>query len=160
MKDMEIRLPDYEEIPDVGLFLEQVSKYINSFTGPLFNVELTGSMISNYVKMGLIESPVKKQYNRDQIAHLFFISLAKSVLSLDDINSLIQIQKQNYETKRAYTYFVEETRRAIESVFLGIKQEESSQHEPFEKVLLQNTVKVFSLKAYLGYCFQLLKQDS
>ena len=41
------------------------------------DISLTGSMISNYVKMKLIDNPIKKQYGRDQIAHLFFIALFK-----------------------------------------------------------------------------------
>ena len=56
------RLPRYAEIPTVGLYLEQTIKYINGFLAPLGCLELTGSMVSNYVKKGLIPAPVKKQY--------------------------------------------------------------------------------------------------
>ena len=84
-------LPRYKEIPDVGLFLEQVTKYINEYLKPLDDISLTGSMISNYVKMKLIDNPIKKQYGRDQIAHLFFIALFKPVLTLDEINKLLII---------------------------------------------------------------------
>ena len=48
------RLPQYAEIPAVGLYLEQTIKYINGFLAPLGCLELTGSMVSNYVKKGLI----------------------------------------------------------------------------------------------------------
>ena len=43
------RLPRYEQIPDVGLYLEQTVRYVNSFLAPLGEVELTASMASNYV---------------------------------------------------------------------------------------------------------------
>ena len=78
----QFRLPRYQELPDVGLYLEQTTKYLNSFLAPLGCLEITSSMISNYVKKGLIANPVKKQYGREQIAYLFFIAVAKSVLSL------------------------------------------------------------------------------
>ena len=68
------RLPRYREIPDVGLYLDQTVKYINPFLAPLGFPEITASMISNYVKKGYIASPVRKQYNADQIACLFFIT--------------------------------------------------------------------------------------
>ena len=72
------RLPKYSEIPDVGLFLEQTTKYISQCLAPLGCVSLTSSMISNYVKMHLIESPVKRQYSREQIAYLIVIAIAKT----------------------------------------------------------------------------------
>ena len=78
----DLHLPHYQEIPDVGLFLDQTAKYISEYLKPLQDTALTGSMVSNYVKKGLIRNPVKKQYGRDQIAYLFFIAVAKSVLSL------------------------------------------------------------------------------
>ena len=66
----DIRLPRYREIPDVGLYLEQVTKYVSDSLEPLGQGALTGSMVSNYVKKGILASPVRKQYNREQIAHL------------------------------------------------------------------------------------------
>lgn len=99
------RLPRYQQIPDVGLYLEQATKYMGGFLAPLEEFSLTSSMISNYVKKGLIDSPVKKQYSRDQIAYLFFIAVGKSVLSLDALNKFILIQKQTYPLEKAYDYF-------------------------------------------------------
>ena len=44
------RLPRYAQIPDVGLYLEQVVRYVNTHLAPLGEPELTISMVSNYVK--------------------------------------------------------------------------------------------------------------
>ena len=104
----EFHLPRYQEIPDVGLYLEQAAKYISGCVSPLGDMALTGSMISNYVKKGLIASPVKKQYSRDQIAYLIFIAICKSVLSLDALDAFLQLQRQSYPLQRAYDYFVRE----------------------------------------------------
>ena len=71
------RLPRYQEIPTVGLYLEQTAKYISEILSPLEENCMTSSMISNYVKKKLIASPVKKQYSRDQIVYLFFVAVAK-----------------------------------------------------------------------------------
>lgn len=57
------RLPRYTQIPDVGLYLEQVVRYVNTHLAPLGEPELTSSMVSNYVKQGLISSPIKKSYS-------------------------------------------------------------------------------------------------
>ena len=113
MKKKEIRmndadvfnLPTYKEIPSVGLYLDQTSKYINEVLLDLPDAMITNSMISNYVKKHLIANPIKKQYGREQIACLIFIAVTKSALSLDDVKNLFDLQKNKYSIEEAYTYF-------------------------------------------------------
>ena len=76
------QLPRYEEIPNIGLYLDQTVKYVSEYLAPLQSISLTSSMVSNYVKKGLVANAVKKQYYREQIAYLFFIAVAKNVLSM------------------------------------------------------------------------------
>ena len=104
----DFRLPRYNEIPNVGLYLEQTAKYISEYLAPLGDYGLTNSMISNYVKKGLVANPVKKQYDRDQIAYLFFIAVAKTVLSLDALTGFIDLQKRTYPLETAYDFFCRE----------------------------------------------------
>ena len=63
-------MPDYDQIPDVGLYLDQVARFINSFLGDFPEMQVTPSMISNYAKQKLIDRVNKKTYTRDQIAAL------------------------------------------------------------------------------------------
>ena len=91
---MEHILPNYDQIPDVGLYLEQVTKYLNAYLEPLGCAPLTGSMISNYVKKDLVKNPVKKQYGREHIARLLMIAVAKTVLSLEEIQQLLKSQPE------------------------------------------------------------------
>lgn len=84
-------MPAYSEIPNVGLYLEQTLKYINDTFAEFKSIELTKSMISNYVKLGYLRRPVKKQYDREQIASLLFIALSKQVLSMENIGKLLGI---------------------------------------------------------------------
>ncbi len=151
-------LPAYNEIPDVGLFLEQTTKFISEHVEPLHNITITGSMISNYVKKKLVDSPVKKQYSRDQIAHLIFIAIAKSVLSLEDIQLLLRIQHFTYDTRVAYTYFCSELENVLQYVF-GVT-DVMHQIEPDasdEKVLLRNVVIAVAHKVYLNQCCAVLR---
>ena len=147
-------LPRYEEIPNVGLYLEQVTKYICEYLAPLQEGALTGSMISNYVKKGLLDNPVKKQYGREQIAYLFFIAVAKNVLSLDELKLFIERQKKTYLPKVAYDYFCEELENVLGFVF-GLKSAadvvgvENTQ----EKEMLRNTIVAAVHKFYLQKYF-------
>ncbi len=110
-------LPNYNDIPDIGLFLEQAVKYVNGYLEPLGDVSLTGSMVSNYVKKKILANPVKKQYNREQLAYLFFIAAAKTCLSLENLQRLIDIQRTYCSCESAYEYFRAELRSALGEVF-------------------------------------------
>ena len=152
------KLPTYEEIPDVGLYLEQTTQYVADRLAPLQSVSITPSMISNYVKQGLIESPVKKLYRRDQIAYLFFIATTKTVLTLEDIQVLIRLQSQTYDTKTAYRYFSQEFENILFFIFglkdsLDVVGSETSD----EKAMLRNTIITVAHKVYLNKCLYALQ---
>ncbi len=147
------KLPRYEDIPDVGLFLDQVTKYISEYLRPLPSFTVTGSMIANYVKKDLIANPVKKQYSREQIAYLFFIVVAKTVLSLEDIQLIIQLQKLTYEPQRAYDYFRLEMENVLAWVF-GLKNQLDTigSDATSEKAILRNTIIAVAHKVYIDQC--------
>ena len=155
------RLPAYYEIPDVGLYLEQTAKYITDYLGPIQDTPMTGSMISNYVKKGLISSPVRKQYNREQIAQLIFIAVAKTVMSMDDLHLMLSIQQRTYPSQVAYDYFRQELSSMLESVF-GCRGE----MDPIdagatdEKIMLRNMIITAAHRVYLDKLFAVLRAES
>lgn len=157
----QLDLPAYAQIPDVGLFLEQVSLYINEYLAPLPGFGLTPSMISNYVKKGLIANPVKKQYRREQIAYLFFIAVVKTVLSLEDIQLLIRLQQMTYPPQRAYDYFRLELRNVLEYVF-ELKQEPEmiGSDQTQEKAILRNAIIAVAHKVYLNQMLTLAAEKA
>lgn len=145
------RLPRYREIPDVGLFLEQTAKYINQHLEPLGFGMLTGSMIRNYVKQGLISNPVNKQYSANQIAHLTVIALLKQVTPLEHINSLFTFQRDVYADETAYDYFCEELENTLYFRF-GLKDafDQVGVTDSMEKELLRSAIIAVSHIVYLN----------
>ena len=154
------RLPRYHEIPNVGLYLEQTSKYIAQCLAPVQETAITSSMISNYVKKGLISNPIKKLYYRDQIAHLLFIMLAKSVVSLDNLYHFIRLQEKTYPTERAYNYLCDEFENLLPFVF-GMKDsiDNVGVDSSDEKVMLRNTIITIAHKIYLEKCFAAMAEE-
>lgn len=152
-------LPRYCEIPDVGLYLEQTAKYIADLLAPLAGVTITPSMISNYVKRGLISSPVKKQYGREQIAYLIFIAVVKNVLSMDDIHLVVRIQQKSYPSEVAYNYFCMEFENILEYIF-GYKNtpEMIGVENTDEKIMLRNTIITVAHKVYLDELFAAIQR--
>ena len=121
----DFRLPRYKELPDVGLYLEQVTKYINGAVSELGCMQITSAMISNYVKQGVISPPVKKQYYREQIAYLIFIAIAKHVLRIEHIKKILLHQKKSYTPDMAYDYFCSEFENMLFDI-CGIKEAEEN----------------------------------
>ena len=151
----DFRFPRYNEIPNVGLYLEQATKYVGEYLAPLGEYTLTPSMISNYVKKGLIANPVKKQYGREQIAYLFFIAIAKSVLSLDALTGFIKVQQSSYTLPKAYDYFCEQFEELLRFTFeLQDTLEMVGEDNTDEKRLLFTCIVAAVQKVYLEKCLE------
>jgi len=154
-------MPRYQDIPNMGLYLEQTTKYLNHFLAPLGCMEVTSSMISNYVKKGLIPSPVKKLYYADQIAYLFFIIIAKQVLSMENIVELEERQKKTYTIPVAYDYFCCELENMLYFVFglsdsvarIGVTASQ-------EKTMLRSVIIAAAHIIYLDRCFAHQPEES
>lgn len=151
------RLPRYEEIPDVGLYLNQATRYVAEYLAPLERVSITGSMVSNYVKKGLVDNPVRKQYNRRQIAYLIFIAVAKTALTLENIQLLLRVGMKAYDEKKAYDYFCREFENVLFFIF-GLKDsvEAVGSETSDEKTMLRNTIITVAHKIYLDKYFSAL----
>ena len=146
-------MPRYQDIPNMGLYLEQTTKYLNHFLAPLGCMEVTSSMISNYVKKGLISSPVKKLYYADQIAYLFFIIIAKQVLSMENIIELSERQKKTYTIPVAYDYFCCELENMLYYVFgLSDSVAKIGVTATHEKTLLRSVIIAAAHIIYLDRC--------
>lgn len=154
------RLPRYNELPNVGLYLEQVVKYINGYLEPIGCPGITPSMVSNYVKKDVIPSPVKKQYYAEQIAHLIFVSIGKNVISMENITQLFKMQKETHDAETAYNYFCLELENMLGAI-CGLNDEvkkigiSSSQ----EKAMLRSVTIAVSHIIFVNNCFNELKSD-
>lgn len=156
----DFRLPRYGELPNMGLYLEQVTKYINGIIVPLGCTEITSSMVSNYVKKDVISPPVKKQYYAEQIAYLIFISMAKSVLSLENIAQLFKLQRASYEPQVAYDYFCCEIENMLMFI-CGLKDtvDNIGVSNSEEKNMLRSAIIAVSHTVFINNCFNQLKSD-
>lgn len=99
-------IPSFHEIPDIGLYLEQVSKYINSYLEAFPEMNVTPSMISNYAKQKLISRVNKKTYTRVQIATLILIVLLKNVISIENTRRLLmELEEKQKSMETIYEQF-------------------------------------------------------
>ena len=108
----------------MGFYLEETTKCVNYVFKPLTCVEITGSIIRNYVKMGPVSNPVKKQYGANQIAHLLCVTLLKQVMPLDYISQLFERQKVIYTDPIAYVDTAGRNKKAIRAYIKNQLQED------------------------------------
>ena len=105
------RLPAWEEIPDFGLYMDQVivliEEYLDYLPPELKDDRfITAATINNYVRTNVMPRPVNKRYYRVHIAYLVIICTLKQTLSIALIKNVIpnglmeeEVQKQ-YESYR------------------------------------------------------------
>jgi len=99
------RLPDWEKLPDFGMYMDQMITFVNrSFPGTEGRLDLTASMINNYVKAGLIDKPSGKKYSRDALAQLLMIVQLKLTTPMEIMRMLLH-PEDGSETKDLYTLF-------------------------------------------------------
>ena len=147
-------LPRYKELPNMGLYLEQVIKYINGCLSPLGCVEITPSMISNYVKKGLIDNPVKKQYYASHLAELLFVVLGKRVLSIEHMGKMLRMIKTSEANHMIYDYCCSEFENRLFYVF-GLTNgiPESGFEETEDKIKLDEVITAVVFSIHLDWLF-------
>ena len=153
------RMPRYAQLPDMGLYLEQTVQYINQCLKPLGCMEITGSMVRNYVKMDLIENPVKKRYYANQIAHIVCVTMLKQVMELEHIGRFFAMQQKVYTDQVAYDYFCIELENILFHRF-GLKDsiEDVGVTHSLEKEMLRSAITAVSHIIYLNACLNKLEQ--
>lgn len=154
------RLPRFREIPDMGLYLDQTVKYINRFLEPLGGMEITSSMVSNYVKKGYIKSPVRKQYDAEQIAYLIVITIIKNVISMEHSSKLFEMQKRVYSVETAYNYFCSELENMLQYTF-GLKDEieEIGSSNTKLKRMLRSVIIAVAHITYVKHRFDAIERE-
>lgn len=85
--------PEWSQLPDIGLYMDQVISYLDRQMGSLSpagkDKSLTSSMINNYAKAKIIPRAESKKYSQEHIALLISIFMLKKSLSLQDMGTLL-----------------------------------------------------------------------
>ena len=115
-------LPDWDTLPDFGLYRDQLISFINrSLPGVSGRLDLTSSMINNYVKAGLIDKPEGKKYSREALAQLLMIIQLKLTTPMDLMKTLLH-PEDGTETEQLYAVF----RRYQDQVIAEYQKEEDA----------------------------------
>ena len=108
-------LPDWESLPQLGLYMDQVILLLRQYLGPLSRGEedkpITASIINNYVRLKVMPPPVKKKYSRVHLASLIIICVLKQSLSISDIQKMFPQDHSEEAVRLLYDDFVSQYRK-------------------------------------------------
>ena len=123
-----------EELPNIDLYMDQVTTFMDSQLASTKRHEddkiLTKTMINNYAKNNLLPPPAKKKYSKEHILALLFIYYFKSLLSISDIQNIL-----NPITDK---YFKSQEKLDLTSIYEEVFSMEKEQIEVLKKELLKN----------------------
>ncbi len=108
----EYKLPQWNEIPNFGLYMEQVlvllRDYLDYLPPELKDEQfITAAAINNYVRNKFMPEPQKKRYYRVHIAYLIMICTLKQSLSIGILQKIIPTGISEDEVKEIYTAYVQ-----------------------------------------------------
>lgn len=110
-------LPDWESLPQLDLYMDQVILLLTRYLAPLerYGEEkaITASIINNYVRMKVMPPPVKKRYSRVHLAYLVIICTLKQSLSISCIQRMLPEDHSEAAARTLYEDFVGQYRSSI-----------------------------------------------
>ena len=111
------RLPAWEELPDLELYMDQVVSLVTRYLGPIPHDEknpiLTASAVNNYVRLKIMPAPVRKRYTRKHLACIIMICVLKQSLPLSNIQQIFPASGEEEAFRQIYTDFVEKITSSI-----------------------------------------------
>lgn len=123
-----------EDLPNIDLYMDQVTTFMEDQLASTKRHDddkiLTKTMINNYAKNNLLPSPVKKRYSREHLLVLIFIYYFKNILSINDIQTLL-----NPITDK---YFKSQEKLDLTSIYKEVFSMEKEQIEVLKKELLKD----------------------
>lgn len=125
-KMRENSIANWNELPDIELYMDQVITYIEKqlavFQEEEENKLITSSMINNYVKDGVIKHAVSKKYSKEHLASLIMVGLLKQVLPLSQISKITCIFNESDNKELIYDSFTKLQSDAVNGVLQSIEQ--------------------------------------
>ncbi|WP_025725228.1 DUF1836 domain-containing protein [Acholeplasma granularum] len=118
----EIKLPRWNDLPNIELYSEQVITYVNSHLNTIFinhdnqkDTLVTASMINNYVKQKIMSPPENKKYRKSHLAFIITITVLKQVGNLNDVKKGIMNLTTTLGKIEAYDTFIDFLERSLKS---------------------------------------------
>ena len=156
-----------DDIPNIDLYMDQLTTFMDerlkqATRHPETDKILTKTMINNYAKNDLLPPPIRKKYSKDHIILLIFIYYLKNILSISDIQTLLDPLKERFHVSddklnlsKIYERAFELQNEELEPVIEDLKKKYERSLETFDDSELseedKKRMQTFSFIILLAY---------
>lgn len=148
------QLPEWENIPDIGLYMEQVIALLKNYLDylpPELKEEqfITAAAINNYVRKKIMPEPDKKKYYRTHIAYLIIICSLKQSLSIPTLQTMIPVNLSEEELRSFYTAYAHRHSLASKYFVKQVKDAAAGilDHDPVSEMATDSTEDLITAAA-------------
>ncbi len=113
-------LPKWENIPDIGLYMDQVIVLLSQYLGLISPAEskegddgepsdgkiFSASAINNYVRLKIMPAPIKRKYYRIHIAYLIIIFTLKPAVSINFVKEMLSSELSEDGVRELYDDYI------------------------------------------------------
>jgi hypothetical protein len=155
------------DMPNIDLYMDQLTTFMDerlkkTTRYPDTDKILTKTMINNYAKNNLLPPPVRKKYSKDHLILLIFIYYYKSILSINDIQTLIEplkerfhISDDEFNLSKIYETTYELQNEELEPLMEDLKKKYARSLETYEDADIseeeRKRMQMFSFITLLSY---------
>ena len=130
-------LPSWENIPDIGLYMDQVIVLLSQYLGLISPAEekedaedgsasdekiFSASSVNNYVRLKIMPAPVRRSYYRVHVAYLIIILTLKQAVSINIVKEMLSNELPEESVQELYRDYVIK-HRAAAKLFTTIVRE-------------------------------------
>ena len=155
------------EMPNIDIYMDQLTTFMDerlkkTTRHPETDKILTKTMINNYAKNDLLPPPVSKKYSKDHLILLVFIYYMKNILSINDIQTMIEPLKARFHVSddelnlsKIYSTAYELQSEELEPVIEDLKKKYARSLKTFEDENISDEerkrMQMFSFITLLSY---------
>ncbi|SHI59982.1 protein of unknown function [Butyrivibrio fibrisolvens DSM 3071] len=155
-----------QDMPNIDLYMDQLTTFMDdrlkhTTRYPGEDKILTKTMINNYAKNDLLPPPIRKKYSKDHLILLIFIYYFKTVLSISDVQTLLDPLKKKFHVSDTDGLTLSEIYQTISAI--QDKEVGPLKEDILKKAELANTffddaddedkdqMKLFTFLSFLAY---------
>jgi Domain of unknown function (DUF1836). len=151
------RPADWESLPDIELYRDQVLSYMKrQHSLQPDAAQLTGAMINNYIKSGLLPRANGKKYTKDHLVYLTAICSLKQVLSVSETDELLKLQPEIADAKGFYESYLMKMEKAFRET--AEQLDESFSKEQLAAMALELAISSYAQKLVCERILELLEE--
>lgn len=147
----------WDDLPDIELYRDQVLSYMKrQHSLQPEDGQLTGAMINNYIKSGLLPRANGKKYTKDHLVYLTAICSLKQVLSVGETDALLKLQPNIENAKEFYEAYLANMNTAF--VEASKQLDEKDAKEQLAVAALQLAISSYAQKLACEKILDILKE--